>query len=65
MMNETDATRKWRQIFEGKSITTQLLAKAETLVGQLPSESPLRLRFATEIDEIRHINQPAGSKKKR
>ncbi|TWU29764.1 hypothetical protein [Bythopirellula polymerisocia] len=65
MMNESDATREWRQLFEGQSITTQLLVKAESLVGQLPSESPLRLRFATEIDELRHLNQPAISKKKR
>lgn len=65
MMNESDATRKWRQLFEGQSVTTQLLAKAESLVGELPSESPLRLRYATEIDELRLMNQPASSKKKR
>lgn len=65
MMNESDATRKWRQLFEGQSVTTQLLAKAESLVGELPSESPLRLRYATEIDELRLMNQPASPKKKR
>ncbi len=65
MMNESDATRKWRQLFEGQSVTTQLLAKAESLVGELPAESPLRLRYETEIDELRLMNQPASPKKKR
>jgi hypothetical protein len=47
MMAESDATRLWREFFHDQVITSQLLGEAELLVSELPSESPLRLRFAT------------------
>jgi hypothetical protein len=35
-LNESDATRLWRKLFHGQAVTSQLLAEAELLVGELP-----------------------------
>lgn len=64
MLEERDATLLWRQLFHGQAVTSQLLSKAEMLVGELPSENPLRLRFTTEINELRKMERPARPKKK-
>ena len=47
-----------------RRILSQLLTEAELLVSELPSESPLRLRFATEINELRDMGSPSRSKRK-
>ena len=57
MMNESDATRLWQKLFGGQEITAQSFAKAETLLEELNPESPLRLRFSTELAEIRKLQQ--------
>jgi hypothetical protein len=62
MLTETDATRLWRKLFRGQTITSQLLAEAELLISRLPSESPLRLRFATEVTEMRKLHRTSCSK---
>ena len=64
MLEERDAARMWRDLFHGQEVTSHLLSKAELLVGELHSESPLRLRFATEIKELRNMERPSRSKKK-
>ena len=53
MLTESDATLMWRRLFLEQTVTDQLLVQAEALVEELPLESPLRLRFATEISELR------------
>ena len=58
MLKERDATHLWRKLFHGQAVTSQLLSKAELLVGELHSESPLRLRFAREISELRSMEHP-------
>ena len=65
MLTESDATRLWRELFRGQSITVQLLAEADLLVGELPLESPLRSRYATELTELRNRDSLTQSKKKR
>lgn len=64
MLNERDASQTWRQLFRGQIITSQTLAKAASLVDELPPESPLRLRLATELGEIRSLHQEQRPKKK-
>jgi hypothetical protein len=63
MLTESDTTRLWGKLFHGQAITSRLLAEAEQLVSELPSESPLRLRFATEINELRDRDSPSRSKR--
>lgn len=57
MLDERDATRLWLQLFRGQTITAQTLEEAESLVEALSPESPLRLRFSKELEEIRKLHQ--------
>jgi len=41
MLDERDATRMWRTLFHGEAVTSELLAEAELLLYELPSESPM------------------------
>ena len=52
VLNERDVTTLWRQLFDGQGITDASLAKAKALLNRLSPESPLRLRLATELEEI-------------
>ncbi len=65
MLDEYAATRLWQQLFRGETVTAQTLAEAELLVEELPAESPLRLRFATEINELRNMNLSPRPKRRR
>ena len=65
MLDESDAIRLWQQLICGKNLSFQTLAKAELLVEELPPESPLRLRFTAEINELRDLNQSSRPKRRR
>jgi hypothetical protein len=62
-VDERDVLRNWRDLFRGNEITTETLAQAETLLEGLSGESPLHLRLANELEELKH--GPAVAKKKR
>jgi hypothetical protein len=65
MLAERDATRLWQQLFHGQCVTPQLLNEADSLINQLKPESPLRLRYMTELDEIRKLHMKTGRKSSR
>jgi hypothetical protein len=56
-LNERDATTQWRKLFDGQKITGAALTKAEALLDSMNPESPLRMRLATELQEIRQLGQ--------
>jgi hypothetical protein len=60
-MNERDVTTRWRELFRGQAITPALLKQADALLGRLSTESPLRVRLAEELKDIRAL--PNSSKK--
>jgi hypothetical protein len=60
-MNERDVTTRWRELFKGQAITPALLKQADALLSRLSCESPLRVRLAEELKEIRAL--PNNSKK--
>jgi hypothetical protein len=62
-MDERDVIRKWRDLFRGQGATPQALAEAEALLDGLSGESPLRIRLAGELDELK--NAQSSEKKKR
>jgi hypothetical protein len=62
-MDERDVIRKWRDLFHGQGASPQALAEAEALLEGLSGESPLHLRLAGELDELK--NGKAEKKKKR
>jgi hypothetical protein len=59
MSEDTHVVRKWRELFQGALVTIEKLTTAEALIEELPPESPLRLRFATEIKDLRKIHLKA------
>ena len=65
MLYERDVTRLWQQLFHDQTVTSQTLAKAESLVDELHPESPLRLRLSTELEDIRDLHQGQRPKRSR
>lgn len=64
-MDERDVTLAWQRLFREKPITPEALAKADELLDGLSGESPLHLRFATELGELKklHDRRPEASLK--
>jgi hypothetical protein len=65
MFNEREVTRLWSKLFRSQAITSQTLTEAESLLNKLSTESPLRLRFSTELEEIRILHQGTSPKRGR
>jgi len=61
-VDEREVLHKWRDLFRGK-ITAATLDKAGILLDGLSGESPLHLRLASELVELK--NGPRTTKKKR
>jgi hypothetical protein len=62
-VDERDVLRAWRDLFRGQEITPQALAKADSLLDGLSGESPLHIRLATELSELKKL--PAAQPAKR
>jgi hypothetical protein len=56
-LNERDVTTQWRRLFDGQSITDASLDKAEKLLDSMNPESPLRMRLAAELEEMRQLGK--------
>jgi hypothetical protein len=61
-LDERDVLRKWRDVFRGNEVNAQTLAQAEALLEDLSGESPLHLRLANELEELKR--GPKAPKKK-
>ena len=57
MLTEHDVLMLWRQLFQDHDIKGTTMTQAEELLDNLRPESPLRLRLATELDEIQKLGQ--------
>jgi hypothetical protein len=55
-------TIAWRNLFHGKEVTSESLAKAEELLEDLSGESPLYFRLATELKELKAMSKPRTKK---
>lgn len=56
-MDERDVINSWRNLFHGKEVTTDSIAKAEALLDGLSGESPLHLRLAKELEELQKLRR--------
>ena len=54
-MDERDVMNTWRILFHGKEVTRDALAKAEALLDEVRGESPLHIRLAKELEDIRKL----------
>jgi hypothetical protein len=52
-VDERDVLLAWRGLFLGKEVTPESLDKAEELLDGLSGESPLHLRLANELAELK------------
>jgi hypothetical protein len=55
MVSESEFQIEWRRLFNGKRVRKETVRKARNLVNQLSPESPLRVRFGKDLDEIEAI----------
>ena len=55
MLTEKEVSTSWRTLFKGGEINDQLLTKAEVLIDELRTESPLRHRLSIELEELRKL----------
>ena len=56
MLTEQEVARSWSQLFKSKKIEPASLDRAEQLLDELRSESPLRHRLTNELEELRRIH---------
>ena len=52
-MDEREVILAWRNIFRGSEATADKLVKADALLEGLSGESPLYLRLANELADLR------------
>jgi hypothetical protein len=64
-LDEHDATLAWRRLFQGQEITPDALTEAEAILEGMNGESPLHLRLANELKELRKLPQSVPSKGKK
>jgi len=55
MISEYDFQREWKRLFNGSGVRKETVRKARSLVDRLSHESPLRVRFGKELDDIEAI----------
>lgn len=61
-MDERGVTIAWRNLFQSHEITQETLAKAEALLDGVSGESPLYLRLASELEELRKLAKTSSKK---
>jgi hypothetical protein len=64
-VDERDVLNAWRELFRNKTPTSDTLSKAETLLDGLSGESPLHLRLANELTELKRMSSPRPKKPSR
>lgn len=64
-MDERDVLNAWRQLFRAQPVTSQTLAKAESLLDGLSGESPLHVRLANELNELNELKGSHSNPKKK
>lgn len=52
-MDERELLLAWRHLFRGQATTQETLAKAAELLESVSGESPLYLRLANELEELK------------
>ena len=57
MLDERDVLNTWRSLFTGKEITSDSLTKGRALLNKLSGESPLHLRLARELEDLRKLRK--------
>ena len=62
MLDERELTILWRRLFQGQEVTSDSLKQAEALLDDLSGESPLHLRLANELEELKKLSKSTRKK---
>ena len=57
-MDEHQLMLAWRNLFHGREVTAETLAKADALLEGVSGESPLHLRLANELADLKGVTGP-------
>ena len=64
MRSEYDVAYDWRSVFKGGNLSEKTFKRAQQLIDALSVESPLRIRFENELNELRKIGNDRKRKHK-
>jgi len=56
VLTEKEVSRSWQALFKGRDYSEETFEKAETLLDELRSESPLWHRLQAELVELRKLS---------
>jgi hypothetical protein len=56
LLTESEVSRSWNKLFKPGSFTEATFERAEALLEELRSTSPLRHRLLSELDELRQLH---------
>jgi hypothetical protein len=62
MLTEREVSRQWRELFQSATTNDRALAKASELIDALPSTSPLRQRYASELADLQRMRLPPSER---
>jgi hypothetical protein len=62
LLTEHEVSRSWQRLFAGGEATKETFTKAEALLDELRTESPLYHRLSAELIEIRKLRSEAVKK---
>jgi hypothetical protein len=54
-LDERGVLNAWRQLFNGKAVTPVSLRLAKALLEDVSGESPLQIRLALELEQIKKL----------
>lgn len=61
MLTESQVQRTFSKLMNSADISEESFEKAESLLDELPPESPLRHRLSVELDEVKEITAKKNS----
>ena len=56
MLTESEVSRSWQKLFKSGNFTEGNFERAEALLDELRSTSPLRHRLMSELEELRQLH---------
>lgn len=62
MLTESEVSRSWQKLFKNGNVNAESFERADALLDELRSTSPLRHRLLNELAELRklHADKLAG-----
>ncbi|MAT71363.1 MAG: hypothetical protein CMJ58_17790 [Planctomycetaceae bacterium] len=56
MLTESEVSRSWLKLFKNGNVSAESFERADLLLEELRSTSPLRHRLQSELEELRKLH---------